>query len=504
MSVIAKFALVPTSDANNQIMKYSDDYVQKVLNDMKTKHAKEVETTYWCGEVLTPQQYEQRIDQVRETIINNRNKALDEFDKQYHDAIQQHDDNICIEHRQKISDALIKKRQALVESYNETLNKEIEHIRSDMKKEEQFLQILNDKKTELKHYTISPQIVIDEMKHCINHHKQSLQYSLGDIFTVCFEEKINSEFPCPNSSSDEDEQNKHNAHIRKVIDYAYKLNNYKLIMKKFISYSDYMEKSLLCWLPLITRLDITEKKHMKVLKDGILSIERNLSDYICELVDQIISSVNNPTYVAANMKKDYAEYIINEIYEQFTQKLVPQIDNYYNELYTRETRKVLSTLFKVYHIDLGDEVKQYFDNTKDWYEREVFDWKSCFNEIGLILQSIIQQPQQTKHEPKPKHEEVKALPQPPVVEEVEDIKEVVISNKPSTPSTTSNDITFQGFIQTLANDEIRGDDLVKAYNEYFATNTTAKSLCQEKEFKQYFKSVSHKEHGKKITYYIKK
>ena len=497
MSIIAnsaKFTIVPTSDGNNQIIKYSDDYINKVLNGMKVKHAKEVETSYWCGKVLTPEEAEERINQVRESIIQKRNIALDEFEKKYNDAMNQNDETICLEHRQKVADSLLMKRQALINSYNESIDEEIELIKSDLKKEKQFLQTLNEKKTALKQYKVSSQIVIDDMKAFIKKHKQFLQQSLGEIFKICFEEKINSEFPC--DAADEEKEIKHKAKIQKVIDYAYKLSNYKQIMNKFVSYSDYMEKSLLCWLPIITKIDITENKHLKVLKDEILALQNDLSHYICELVEQIISSADNPTYVAANMKKDFVEYVINETYEQFTQKLVPQIDNYYNELYSRKTRRVLSALFKRYHVDLGDGVKKYFEKDYNDDEEEDIDWKARFDEMGLILQSIIQ----TKHEHHEEEEKVQALPQPQIVEEVE---EVVIS-KP-VEQTKPAEKSFEGFVQTLPNDEIRGEDLVKAYNEYFGTNTTSKSLCQKKEFKNNFtKSPNqHIENRKRVIYYIK-
>ena len=437
MSIVlnsAKFALVPTSDGNNQIIKYSDDYINKVLNGMKVKHAKEVETSYWCGKVLTPEEAEERINQVRESIDDKRKIALEELDKQYQQAIN--DENIYVELRQKINSSFMMKREALNNSFDEAIQQEIKLIKSDLKKEKQFLQTLNEKKTALKQYKVSSQIVIDDMKAFIKKHKQFLQQSLGEIFKICFEEKINSEFPC--DAADEEKEIKHKAKIQKVIDYAYKLSNYKQIMNKFVSYSDYMEKSLLCWLPLIAKIDITENKQLKVLKDEILALENNLSHYICELVEEIISSADNPTYVAANMKKDFVEYVINETYEQFTQKLVPQIDNYYNELYSRKTRYVLSALFKRYHVDLGDGVKKYFEKDYNDDEEEDIDWKARFDEMGLILQSIIQ----TKHEHHEEEEEkVQALPQPKIVEEVE---EVVIS-KP-VEQTKPAEKSFEGFV----------------------------------------------------------
>ena len=52
LSNSAKFAIIPAHDGTGQIVKYSTEYIDKVLNNMKAKHTQEVEETYYFKQVL--------------------------------------------------------------------------------------------------------------------------------------------------------------------------------------------------------------------------------------------------------------------------------------------------------------------------------------------------------------------------------------------------------------------------------------------------------------------
>ena len=504
-----KFAIVPSQDGNNQIIKYSDEYIERVLNNMMTKHIQEVKETYWLGEVLTPEGYKEKINKVRETLDNQRIEALKEFDKQHAEFMEQSDETLSRKQNGRIAEGFDHRRQMLSDSYVETMRKEIQHIKDDKKKEKQFLRLLDEKKQQLQQYKTSKQIVIDQMKQDIIKYKRSLQFALSDCFKFSFEDKIKTEF-----DTIEDE-----ADIEKVIKQVSLMNEYKQVIYKFVSYSDYLEKSLSCWLYLIPKLDITENKQIKIIKDEMLMLKGDLSHHICYLIENIISEIDNAAFVAAGMMKDYAEYIIKEIYQQFTNQLVPQIDEYYNKLYSRKTRAVLSHLLR-YKVDLGEEVKQYIENSADWYENEPDDWKTCFIQTGSILKLFDpnnkpnkpaeqpqqpQQPQQQQALPQPQ-------PQPEIThevekseEEAEEIEEVEEINISEQKVTTTNDKSFYNFVQTLPNDEISINVLVDEYNRYFEAKITPKSICQKKEFKQYFRKsdITHIENRKRVPYYVK-
>lgn len=77
-------------------------------------------------------------------------------------------------------------------------------------------------------------------------------------------------------------------------------------------------------------------------------------------------------------------------------------------------------------------------------------------------------------------------------------------------STPSSDIctskmpkSTDSFVKSLPNGSIEVNRLVEMWNSYFGTTVSPKSLCQKKDFKQYFDVSTAKVKGKKFTYYQK-
>ena len=163
---------------------------------------------------------------------------------------------------------------------------------------------------------------------------------------------------------------------------------------------------------------------------------------------------------------------------------------------------MLNGLMNRYHIDFGEAVKQYFDETENFDNVEIIDWKDCFNKCVLMLKSLIEdnKPQQQKPQPQPQQPMIENKPSSqPIIEEIETVEEIEV--KPQKPS---NEKTFDGFLQILPNGEILIDDLTAAYNSYFGTNITNKGICQKKEIKDNFNIIKKTEKRKTITYYSKK
>ena len=70
MSNANKFAIIPAHEGNCQIVKYSSEYINKVLNNMKTKHAQEVEESYYFKQALSEKDYKSMIDELEAKMFN--------------------------------------------------------------------------------------------------------------------------------------------------------------------------------------------------------------------------------------------------------------------------------------------------------------------------------------------------------------------------------------------------------------------------------------------------
>ena len=389
--------------------------VQKFVTDKLAKldeeHKRYVKESYYLHAEYTKKEYEEMISEIEEKMMRPP-KSSDEFTT----------------------------TEMLRTAWVNDCKREIESIRRDMKRAEDYRMYRQQKEVELSRYPKSNDDVIRNLRDYINEKVNYYHKDLVDSYFDMFVDKVQK--ICP---KDKD--------YSRTIGSVYQNKNSKKAMGILTKFFDTMRNELL-------KLSLNVKG---VQSDLYFMMEQLLKSQFLKLIERVHTII----YDFIQMKIDYIdeedEMSDSRAVKVYAETCMCQL----NEMLMKELPVLLDEEFK---IAIEDRIE---DLSYRWKEQIGYEFGKS--------QKMIEQERTTVVEINDKSLVAE------VIEKPEEVKEVSIDS----------------FIETLPNDEIEINELVKMYNNYFGTTKTSASFSRMKEIKGKFAKKSPIRSGKRITYYQK-
>lgn len=389
--------------------------VQKFVNDKLAKldeeHKQYVKESYYLHAEYTNNEYEEMISEIEEKMMRPP-KSTDEFTT----------------------------TEMLRTAWVNDCKREIESIRRDMKRAEDYRMYRQQKEVELDRYPKSNDGVIRNLRDYINEKINYYHKDLVDSYFDMFVDKVQK--ICP---KDKD--------YTRTIGSVYQNKNSKKAMGILTKFFDTMRNELL-------KLSLNVKG---VQSDLYFTMEQLLKSQFLKLIERVHTII----YDFIQMKIDYIdeedEMSDSRAVKVYAENCMCQL----NEMLMKELPVLLDEEFK---IAIEDRIE---DLSYRWKEQIGYEFGKS--------QKMIEQERTTVVEINDKSLVAE------VIEKPEEVKEVSIDS----------------FIETLPNDEIEINELVEMYNNYFGTTKTAVGFGKLKDIKDRFTKKIVRKSQKKITYYQK-
>ena len=389
--------------------------VQKFVTDKLAKldeeHKRYVKESYYLHVEYTNKEYEEMISEIEEKMMRPP-KSSDEFTT----------------------------TEMLRTAWVNDCKREIESIKRDMKRADDYRMYRQQKEIELDRYPKSNDDVIRNLRDYINEKVNYYHKDLVDSYFDMFVDKVQK--ICP---KDKD--------YSRTIGSVYQNKNSKKAMGILTKFFDTMRNELL-------KLSLNVKG---VQSDLYFMMEQLLKSQFLKLIERVHTII----YDFIQMKIDYIdeedEMSDSRAVKVYAETCMCQL----NEMLMKELPVLLDEEFK---IAIEDRIE---DLSYRWKEQIGYEFGKS--------QKMIEQERTTVVEINDKSLVAE------VIEKPEEVKEVSIDS----------------FIETLPNDEIEINELVEMYNNYFGTTKTTKGFGMLKDIKARFAKKSVIRSGKRITLYQK-
>lgn len=389
--------------------------VQKFVTDKLAKldeeHKRYVKESYYLHAEYTNKEYEEMISEIEEKMMRPP-KSTDEFTT----------------------------TEMLRTAWVNDCKREIESIKRDMKRAEDYRMYRQQKEVELDRYPKSNDDVIRNLRDYINEKINYYHKDLVDSYFDMFVDKVQK--ICP---KDKD--------YSRTIGSVYQNKNSKKAMGILTMFFDTMRNELL-------KISLNVKG---VQSDLYFMMEQLLKSQFLKLIERVHTII----YDFIQMKIDYIdeedEMSDSRAVKVYAETCMCQL----NEMLMKELPELLDEEFK---IAIEDRIE---DLSYRWKEQIGYEFGKS--------QKMIEQERTTVVEINDKSLVAE------VIEKPEEVKEVSIDS----------------FIETLPNDEIEINELVKMCNNYFGTTKTAVGFGKLKDIKDKFTKKIDRSSQKKITYYQK-
>lgn len=415
-------------------------YVQNKLNSLIKDHEQYVKTSYYLHKEYKPEEYAEMINKLELCMVS---PPLDK--------ITLSDDMFKVENEEDL-DHKIKLEEDLRESYINNCERQIQLIKQDMKKANDFHLFITKRKKEMEHYPKSNNELIIQLREYITKTINYYHKDLVDSYFEMFVNKIKS--ICPDDKD-----------YSKTIGSVYRSKNSKKAMDIILNFFDKMKMTLIAMSMNVKNCKSEEfYKMFVILKSEFKKLIERMHFIIYNFIEQQISYID-----------DEEEMTDSKIVKMYSETCMSQL----NQALITELPALLDEEFKV--------------TVEDRTENLSYVWK---HQIGFDFVNNKALPNNNEKVTSEVHEEnrnikVIEINNKPLIAEVVEIK-----NKPTVM------LTIEAFIDTLPNDPINVNELTKMYNNYMGTNYKLVD-GRIKGINQHFTKSRHNVNGIKMTFYQK-
>ena len=408
-------------------------FVADKLIKLDEEHKQYVKKTYHFHTEYTKEEYEEMISAVEEDMMKIPEELL----------------KCPPEYSNEERDRYMKMvRSAWVNDHK----REIELIKRDMKRAEEYKLYRQQKEIELSRYPKSNDDVIRNLKIFINEKVNYYHKDLIDSYFDMFVSKIR--MICP---KDKD--------YSRTIASVYQNKNSKKAMNILTKFFDTMKNELL-------KLSLNVKG---IQSDLYFTMEKLLKGQFLKLIELMHTIIYNFLQMKIDYVDDSEEMSDSRAVKLYAETCMSQL----NDMLMNELPELLNEEFK---IAVEDRVE---DLSCRW-KREI----GC--DFGKVQKQIEQESTTMGFQHEVQRTIVEVNGKPLVAEIIESANKVI------------KEVSIESFLELLPNDLIEVNELAKMYNNYFGTSKTARGFGMLNDIKGKFVKTSDIISGKRITYYQKK
>ena len=417
-------------------------FVADKLIKLDEEHKQYVKKTYHFHTEYTKEEYEEMISAVEEDMMKIPEELL----------------KCPPEYSNEERDRYMKMvRSAWVNDHK----REIELIKRDMKRAEEYKLYRQQKEIELSRYPKSNDDVIRNLKIFINEKVNYYHKDLIDSYFDMFVSKIR--MICP---KDKD--------YSRTIASVYQNKNSKKAMNILTKFFDTMKNELL-------KLSLNVKG---IQSDLYFTMEKLLKGQFLKLIELMHTIIYNFLQMKIDYVDDSEEMSDSRAVKLYAETCMSQL----NDMLMNELPELLNEEFK---IAVEDRVE---DLSCRWKREIGCDFGKAQKQIEQESTTMGFQPEVQRtmcFQPEVQRTIVEVNGKPLVADIIESANKVI------------KEVSIESFLELLPNDLIEVNELAKMYNNYFGTSKTARGFGMLNDIKGKFVKTSDIISGKRITYYRK-